>query len=122
MTIVNQVVREEAGDKEGEISVVFLPDEAIQGINRSFLKHDYPTDVIAFNLEDNPGEVLDGEVYIGFEQARMHAKEYGVSYREEIHRLIIHGVLHLCGWEDDTPPKKRKMAVRENYFLTKVLN
>ena len=116
------VVGEESPELDGEISIIFLPDDSIREMNRSFLNHDYPTDVIAFNLEDIPGKTVEGEVYIGFERAREQAREFGASYREELHRLMIHGVLHLLGWEDDTPEKKQKMAARENDFLAKLLN
>lgn len=116
------VVEEEAPGLNGEISIIFLQNGDIKKINRSFLNHDYPTDVIAFNLEDTTGESLEGEVYIGFERAREQAPDFGASYREELFRLVIHGVLHLLGWEDVTPSKKRKMTARENKFLAKILN
>ncbi len=119
---MEMVVAEESPELDGEISVIFLADDSIREINRSFLDHNYPTDVIAFNLEDVPGKTVEGEVYVGFERAREQAGEFGVSYREELHRLVIHGVLHLLGWEDNTPEKKQKMAARENDFLAKLLN
>lgn len=120
--IVKTVVGEESPELDGEISVIFLSDPSIQEINRSFLNHDYPTDVIAFNLEDVPGKTVEGEVYVGFERAREQSREFGASYSEELRRLVIHGVLHLLGWEDDTPEKKQQMAAREDDFLAKILN
>ncbi|NOY76613.1 MAG: rRNA maturation RNase YbeY [Calditrichaeota bacterium] len=120
--IIETVVGGESPGLEGEISVIFLPNDSIRELNRSFLNHDYPTDVIAFNLEENPGKTVEGEVYIGFERAREQAREFGVSYRNELHRLVIHGVLHLLGWEDDSPEKKQKMTARENDYLAKLLN
>ncbi len=119
---VETVVGEESLCLNGEISVIFLPDRSIQEINRSFLNHDYPTDVIAFNLEDVPGEAVEGEIYVGFERAREQCREFGASYPEELHRLVIHGVLHLLGREDGTPEKKQQMAAREDHFLAKILN
>ncbi len=120
--LVERVVREEAPERGGEVSVIFLQDKDIVSLNRQFLNHDYPTDVLAFNLEENPGEALEGEIYVGFEQAKRQAGEWNVPFRQELQRLVVHGMLHLLGWEDDTPAKKKKMAKREDDFLFEISN
>ncbi len=122
VALAEGVARAEAPKRNGEVSVIFLRDEEMLPINRQFLNHDYPTDVIAFNLEESPDEPLDGEIYVGFEQARRQAREFGVSFRQELRRLVVHGMLHLLGWEDDTPAKKKKMAEREDDFLSENTN
>ncbi len=122
VTLAERVARAEAPGRNGQVSVVFLPDEEMVVLNRQFLNHDYPTDVMAFNLEESPDEELDGEIYIGYEQARRQARELGVPFEQELRRLVVHGMLHLLGWEDDTPPKKQKMAEREDAFLFKTEN
>lgn len=84
-------------------------------LNKKFLQHDYATDVISFPLND--GREVSGEIYVGLDQARRQATKYGVSQKKEIHRLVIHGLLHLLGYGDDTPQKKNIMTLLEDYFL-----
>ncbi len=122
VALAERVAEVEAPGRSGEVSIVFLPDEEMLPLNRHYLNHDYPTDVIAFNLEESPDEALDGEIYIGFEQARRQAKELGIPFKLELRRLVVHGMLHLLGWEDDTPAKKQKMSEREDVFLSTVSN
>ena len=82
---------------EGELSVTLLADDDIRAINRDYLERDYVTDVIAFSLGDD--ESLMGDVYIGYEQARRQAAELGVDAGEELVRLVVHGVLHVLGYD-----------------------
>lgn len=113
----------DAGVGGAEISVTCLDDDAIRTMNRDYLGHDRPTDVIAFSLGDEVGVVL-GDVYLGVEQARRHAEELGVPLPEEIVRLAIHGTLHLLG--HDHPPGSERlgspMFVLQERLLDEVLS
>lgn len=94
----------DAGVDAAEISVTLLDDTGIRGLNRDYLDHDRPTDVIAFAL-DAPGGVI-GDVYLGVEQARRQAVEWGVPSREELLRLAVHGTLHVLGHDHPAGPDR----------------
>lgn len=101
-----------------EVNIIYLDDDEIQKLNKQYLNHDYTTDVIAFNLDEGQEKMLlEGEVYIGVDVAERQASEYGVSLKNELLRLAVHGTLHLIGYEDDTPAKKNIMHDLENKFL-----
>lgn len=98
---VERAVREtlsSEGISEGEISLTFLSDAQIQELNRQYLDHDFPTDVLSFALHDE-GEPILGDVYIGADHARRQASELGVPLEEEVARLAIHGSLHVLGYQ-----------------------
>ena len=98
---VERAVREtlsSEGVTEGEISVTFLSDAQIQELNRQYLDHDFPTDVLSFALHEE-GESILGDVYIGSDHARRQASELGVPLEEEVARLAIHGSLHVLGYQ-----------------------
>ncbi len=101
--------------REAEISLVFVSDRRIRRINAEFLRHDYATDVIAFPLEDPP--VREAEIYISAETARRNARRFHAPFREEIARLVIHGILHLCGFEDDPGEAAERMRRGEERYL-----
>ena len=101
---------------EAQISLVFLNDRVIRRLNKQFLEHDYATDVITFALEDKG---VDGEIYISVETAARQAKEYSVSLTNELQRLVIHGILHLCGFDDATDKQRQEMHRQENIILNK---
>lgn len=100
--------------KKAEINVIFVDDDEIHRINKEFLNHDYPTDVITFPFEDSD---LEGEIYISVDTADLQAKEYKVTLTNELMRLAIHGTLHLIGYEDNTKEKKAEMSELEDKFL-----
>ena len=99
---------------EIKVNVIYLNDDEIHNMNKEFLSHDYPTDVITFTLEENP---LEGEIYIGAGVAKDQAREYRVSVRNECLRLAVHGALHLCGYEDNTDKKRQEMHLLENKYM-----
>lgn len=99
------------------VSIVFVGSRKIRAINRTFLGHDYVTDVISFPLQDGMG--LDGEVYVNLDRARSQAREYGIRFTEEIRRLLIHGTLHLSGYDDRTKRQRARMRKREEWYLRK---
>jgi rRNA maturation RNase YbeY len=101
----------------GILNFIFCDDEYMLPINRSYLHHDTLTDTITFDYSDLDNKV-QGDVYISIERARENAEQFNVSPVHEIHRLIIHGVLHLCGYEDKNPEGKRLMSEKEDYYLS----
>lgn len=103
------------GVKRARVSVVCVDSRHSRRINREFLKHDYVTDVMSFPLETGP--VLEGELYLNLDRARTQAKEFGVSVGCEVARLVIHGTLHLLGFDDSTPRKRRRMKAEEDRQL-----
>ena len=97
------------------ISIIFVDDDKILELNKSFLNHDFVTDVITFPLEESG--IIEGEIYISVDTARRQAEEYGVSLTNELQRLAVHGVLHLVGYDDDTDEKRDKMHVLEDKYI-----
>ena len=98
-----------------KLDYVFCSDEYLLSINRSFLQHDYYTDIITFNLSE--ASSVEGEVYISIDRVRENASEHRVSFRRELLRVMFHGVLHLCGYGDK---KKREITImrdKEEYYL-----
>ncbi len=98
----------------GHLSIVLTTDEAIHQLNRDYLGHDYPTDILTFGLEADP---LVAELYISVPTARQNAHEYGASLTAELLRLVFHGILHLAGWEDQTPEERQQMHEAENRLM-----
>jgi len=97
------------------VSIVFIDSRYARRINRRHLNHDYVTDVISFPLET--GALLEGEVYVNLDRARAQASEYGVSFSNEVARLVIHGTLHLVGFDDSTEKKAIRMKAEEDTHL-----
>ncbi len=96
------------------INLVFVDNDKIHEINKKYLNHDYPTDVISFCLDENP---IEGEVYISAEMAKLNAAEYATSWSEELVRYAIHGVLHIIGYSDSTADERNEMTRLENKYL-----
>jgi probable rRNA maturation factor len=102
----------------GIITVVFSGDRMSRRLNRRFLGHDRPTDVIAFPLGE--GSNLEGEIYVNIEKARRQARTYHVTAENETVRLIVHGTLHLLGYDDRTPANARRMKAREDLLVRRL--
>ena len=102
------------------MSIIVVDNNRICELNKQFLRRDGTTDVIAFPFNEDTDEVW-GEIYVCDDQARIQAETYGVSYREELARLVIHGILHLLGYDDTHEQGKNKMTVRENHYLSESL-
>ncbi|MFM9911131.1 MAG: rRNA maturation RNase YbeY [Chitinophagaceae bacterium] len=98
------------------INVVFCTDSYLLDINTAFLKHDYFTDIVTFSYS-NQKKFIDGELYISAERIRENSQMHKTSLKEELHRVIFHGCLHLCGYRDKTSQEIKKMRERENYYL-----
>ena len=98
------------------LSIIFCTDEYLLVINKRFLRHDYYTDIITFNLSD-ARRVIDGEIYISVDRIKDNAINHKIFLKEELHRVIFHGVLHLCGYKDKEQGEKVKMTKAENKQL-----
>jgi probable rRNA maturation factor len=111
---VNKVLQREKR-KIKNVSVVYTDNARIRRINNRFLGHNYATDVVAFQLESSPG--VEGEIYVNLDKARTQAKTYGVTCIEETKRLLIHGLLHVLGYDDSSRSLRSRMARREDAVL-----
>ena len=103
------------GKRVGEIGYLFVDDEHILDVNKQYLGHDYYTDIITFDYCE--GDVLNGDLVISLDTVRSNAELFGRPYEEELHRVIIHGVLHLCGLNDKGPGERELMEDAENRAL-----
>lgn len=115
-----QSVIEQEGCSLGEISYVFCDDKYLHAINVAYLKHDTLTDIISFDY--SLGKQLHGEMYISIERVIENAKEYGVSFENELLRVIIHGVLHYMGYTDKTEEDKQIMRKKEDKYVASFEN
>ena len=104
------------GKRLGEIAYIFCSDEKILEVNRQYLQHDYYTDIITFDYCE--GDRLSGDLFISLDTIRTNAEQFGASYEDELHRVIIHGILHLCGINDKGPGEREVMEAAENQALT----
>lgn len=103
------------GKRVGEVGYLFCDDEHILSVNREFLQHDYYTDIITFDYCE--GDVLNGDLVISLDTVRTNAEQFQKDYDEELHRVIIHGILHLCGINDKGPGEREIMEAAENKAL-----
>jgi rRNA maturation RNase YbeY len=101
--------------KTGDVTYIFCSDEKILDINKTYLNHDYYTDIITFDYSE--GNVIAGDLFISLETVKSNSEKFGTDYNEELYRVMIHGVLHLCGFKDKTLKDKKLMRERENEAL-----
>lgn len=101
--------------KVGEIGYMFVSDEKILEVNNQYLGHDYYTDIITFDYCE--GDILNGDIVISLDTVRTNAEKFGKTYEDELNRVIIHGVLHLCGINDKGPGEREIMEENENKAL-----
>ncbi|MBQ5577670.1 MAG: rRNA maturation RNase YbeY [Prevotella sp.] len=106
------------GKKVGEIGYLFVNDEKILEVNREYLGHDYYTDIITFDYDE--GDIINGDLVISLDTVRTNAELFGKEYDEELHRVIIHGILHLCGLNDKGPGERETMEEAENKALAMI--
>lgn len=99
----------------GDIGYMFVDDETILEVNREYLGHDYYTDVITFDYDED--DVVSGDIVISLDTVRSNAELFGKEYDDELHRVIIHGILHLCGINDKGPGEREIMEAAENKAL-----
>ncbi len=103
------------GRKVGEVGYLFVNDEKILEVNREYLNHDFYTDVITFDYDE--GDRINGDIVISLDTVRSNAELFGKDYDEELHRVIIHGILHLCGINDKGSGEREQMEAAENEAL-----
>ena len=113
-----RAVAADYGFSVGDIHYIFCSDEKELEVNRTFLQHDYYTDVITFDYSTE--DVINGDIFISLDTVRSNAEEVGADFSEELMRIIIHGVLHLTGQADKTPKTKAEMTRKENLALAKL--
>lgn len=114
---INNIISEYK-HKTGEISFIFCSDDYLLQINQKFLKHDYFTDIITFN--DNVDLIINGDVYISIDRVKENSLQFSSTFSEELKRVIIHGILHLLGFSDNTEELKKEMRKLEDQALAKV--
>ena len=115
---LNRWIKETAseyGKKTGQIVYIFCSDKRILEVNKQYLQHDYYTDIITFDYSE--GAVISGDIFISIETVESNATEFKVSFAEELKRIMIHGILHLCGQDDKTPELRAEMTQKENSAL-----
>ena len=103
------------GKKIGDIAYIFCNDERILEVNREYLQHDYYTDIITFDYTS--GDKISGDLFISLDTVRTNSETFHTDYNEELHRTIIHGILHLCGINDKGPGEREIMEAAENKAL-----
>lgn len=103
------------GRKVGDIAYIFCSDERILEVNREYLQHDYYTDIITFDYDE--GDTISGDLFISLDTVRTNAEQFGQPYERELNRVIIHGILHLCGIDDKGPGEREIMEEAENKAL-----
>jgi probable rRNA maturation factor len=109
-------VFKQEGKEVNELTYVFCSDEELLAINRQYLQHDYYTDIITFDLSITKQAVM-GEIHISIDRVRENAKEHQQTFNRELHRVIFHGALHLCGYKDKSPKDEKNMRLKEEYYL-----
>jgi rRNA maturation RNase YbeY len=104
------------GKKVGELAFVFCSDEKILEVNQNFLQHDYYTDIITFDYCE--GEIVSGDIFISVERVKENATSHNAEYNTELIRVLAHGVLHLIGFQDKSPKKKKEMTENEDLCIS----
>ena len=104
----------------GEIAYLFCDDEKILEINRTYLQHDFYTDIITFDYSEE--DTISGDIFISIDTVRSNSQKYQTEFMEELHRVIIHGILHLCGVNDKSEEEETEMREAENSALTLLKN
>jgi probable rRNA maturation factor len=100
----------------GELNYIFCDDNYLHDINVKTLNHNTLTDIISFDYTQ--GQVVSGDVFISYERVRENSKDFDLKFRDELHRVMIHGVLHYCGYKDKLDDEKTLMRAKEDYYLS----
>lgn len=115
---IGATIRAEGFRRVGELSFVLCSDAYLLEINRQYLDHDTFTDIVTFDSSEDEG-VIAGDIFISVERTIENARKFNVSERDELHRVIIHGILHLCGYGDKGRQEKALMTQKEDHYLSK---
>ena len=109
-------VAEAEAKRIGDVNIIFCSDPYILDVNINYLGHDYYTDIITFDYVE--GDVLSGDLFISIDSVRENASFYGAEFSTELRRVIVHGLLHLIGYDDHTPEEQKEMRSKEDYYLS----
>ena len=115
---ISSVISEEEF-REGEINYIFCDDDYLLKLNLEFLNHDTLTDIISFDY--TVGKEINGDIYISIERVRDNANDFNVEFIDELNRVMVHGVLHYCGYKDKSEDEEKTMRLKENYYTSKIL-
>lgn len=115
---LTSVITEE-GFSEGEINYIFCDDVYLHKLNVEFLKHDTLTDIISFDY--TLGKLINGDIYISIDRVIDNAKDFKVDFKTELHRVMVHGILHYCGYKDKNVDDEAMMRSKENYYISQVV-
>lgn len=102
----------------GEINIIFCSDEYLLKMNKEHLKHDFYTDIITFDYCEN--SIVSGDLFISKQRVEENAREFATSFRNEINRVVIHGILHLIGYKDKTNEQQKEISTKEDFYLSKL--
>ena len=111
-----KLVAESEIRKLGEINIIFCSDNYILDINQRFLSHDYFTDIITFDYCE--GDKLSGDLFISVDSIKENSIQYGTEFNDELNRVMVHGILHLIGYDDHTKAQQKQMRQKEDYYLS----
>ena len=109
---------ENEGATLGAVSYIFCSDDYLHQMNVEYLNHDTLTDVITFPYNDNP---IEGDIFISIDRVKDNAQDLNIAFNDELHRVMIHGVLHLCGYNDETDEQEAEMRQKEDEYLKKLI-
>ena len=112
-----QVVIGNEGKLPGDLNYIFCSDNYLYKLNIEYLNHDTLTDIITFDVSEDADEI-SGEIYISIDRVKENAKKFKVPFYNELHRVMIHGILHLAGYHDKTPEEVSEMRSKEDYYLS----
>lgn len=115
---IADTLKSEGFKRIGELNFIFCSDEYLLDINKQYLNHDTYTDIVTFDSSEGE-DVIAGDIFVSVERIRENASKFSVQERDELHRVIIHGVLHLCGFLDKKKEDKELMTAKENEYLLK---
>lgn len=117
-----EILSDREGTKFDSLSIVFCSDEYLLDINRTHLQHNYFTDIITFDLTPPKKKTKEAELYISIDRVRENANQFKTTIQHELHRVIFHGILHLCGYKDKTKLDQHTMREKENEYLGAYFN
>lgn len=116
-SLLKQVVSKEGDVKIGELRYIFCSDDYLLEINKKYLDHDTYTDIITFPSSVNSEKIVSGEIYVSIDRVKENTKIFNHSFQSEFSRVLVHGLLHLLGYNDTTPDEKTIMRQKEDYYL-----
>ena len=111
-------IKSEGFERVGELNFIFCSDAYLLEINKQYLNHDTFTDIVTFDSSEYE-DTIAGDIFISVDRISENAEKFAVPFRDELHRVIIHGVLHLCGFHDKKPDDKKQMTAKEDEYLGK---